>query len=178
LDGVRVLFWEEGNLDVNEKIVCAWLASKDYFIINGIDYGQFHSDIDILAVNIKVKKIFDVEVKIRTGSTKISSGDNKQSGFQHFIRQLNSIERNDKIVDVIGNNHGFTLFKYFVTTYSFLGSVANRANWTNKFLDHQIIVLFIEDIVNELEEHANSLALSKDEVIQILRLQNIKNRMK
>jgi Holliday junction resolvase-like predicted endonuclease len=83
-----LIYWEEGNLDVNEKIVCAWLASKDFFIINGIDYGQFHSDIDILAVNIKEKKIVDVEVKIRTGSTKISSGDNKQSGFQHLVRQF------------------------------------------------------------------------------------------
>lgn len=164
-------------MDVNEKIVCAWLASKNYFIIDGIDYGQFHSDIDILAVNIKSQEILDCEVKIRTGSTKISGGENKQSGFLHFVNQLNAVDRNNKIINIVGSAHGYHIKKIFITTYSLLGKPMNRSKWINKFNQENIEVRFIEDIVEELEQHALSLPLSKNEVVQILRLQSIKNNL-
>jgi hypothetical protein len=165
-------------MDVNEKIVYAWLASKDYFVIDGIDFGQFHSDIDILAVNIKLKEIIDFEIKIRTGSTKISGNTKKQNGFYHYVNQFHHVERITRINDIAGNNHGYSLRKVFVTTYSFLGALKNRTKWINNFLAYNIEVMFIEDMVEDLENHALTLRLSKNEVIQILRLQSIKNALK
>jgi hypothetical protein len=165
-------------MDVNEKIVYAWLASKDYFIIDGIDFGQFHSDIDILAVNLKAKEIIDFEIKIRTGSTKISDNTTKQNGFTHYVNQLLHNDRATRINSIVGTSHGYALRKVFVTTYSFLGAKKNRTKWAGEFLKYNIDVMFIEDIVEELENHALTLKLSKNEIIQILRLQNIKNAMK
>ncbi|MFC5401493.1 hypothetical protein [Cohnella soli] len=163
-------------MDVNEKIVEAWLTTKNFFMMSTIDYAQFHKDIDILAVNVADKVIWDCEVKIRTGSTKISETTRKRAGFVHIRDQLNNQERDDKIREIIGNDHDYEISKRLITTYSYFGSPKNRAKWMAKFNAENIEVMFIEDMVHELEETAKGLALSKNEVIQILRLQNIKNK--
>jgi hypothetical protein len=161
-------------MDVNEKIISTWLTHHKYFVMDNIYFGQFHQDIDLLAVNLSSKELLDIEVKVRTGSTKISDNDNKQNGFKHFVGQLNSQERGNKIKEIIGDLNGFRIRKLFITTRSLLGKVNNKI-WIDRFLQEGIEVKFIEEIISELEELAKGLSLSKNEVIQILRLQNIRN---
>lgn len=109
-------------MDVNESIVSTQLNENGYFILNNIYYGQFHSDIDILAVNLNKRIILDCEIKIRTGSTKISNNDNKQNGFLHICNQLNSEIRKNKVISLIGTDKGFKQKKLLITTRSFFGS--------------------------------------------------------
>lgn len=159
-------------MDVNEKIVSTWLNENGYFILNNVYYGQFHSDIDILAVNLNKKILLDCEIKVRTGSTKISNNENK-SGFKHICNQLNSLERNAKIVSLVGNGNNFKQEKLLITTRSFFGLLNNRKKWIRKFSNQGIKVQFIEGIVYSLERKAKRLNISTNEVIQILRLRNL-----
>ncbi len=163
-------------MDINEKIVIAWLNHKQYFVIGNIDYGQFHENIDILAVNIKEKEILNCEVKVRTGKTLIGESDKKQNGFQHFVNQLKSAARQKTIIDIIGVTD-YKLKDLFITTKSLLG-VKNKQKWIDKFKEKNIDVLFIEDIVQNLEDLALKTMISSNEIIQILRLQQIKNSKK
>ena len=161
-------------MDVNEKIISTWLTHHNYFVMDNIYFGQFHQDIDLLAVNLLLREVLDIEVKVRTGSTKISDNDNKQNGFRHFVGQLKSLERDNKISEIIGDIGDFKIRKIFITTRSLLGKVKSQ-KWIDSFSHEGIEVKFIEEIISELEDHAKGLPLSKNEVIQILRLQNIKN---
>ncbi|MBT2605625.1 hypothetical protein J7E55_21830 [Bacillus sp. ISL-53] len=161
-------------MDVNESIVSTWLNENGYFILNNIYYGQFHSDIDILAVNLNKRIILDCEIKIRTGSTKISNNDNKQNGFLHICNQLNSEIRKNKVISLIGTDKGFKQKKLLITTRSFFGSsLENRKKWFKQFRAHGIKVQFIEGIVYSLERKASRQKISSNEVMQILRLRNL-----
>lgn len=93
-------------MDVNEKIVIAWLEeTKKMFSRNNIDYGQHHSDIDILAIDIFNCRAWDCEVKIRTGSTMISDNDSPQNGFQHFVDSFKDSERIKTLNILIPDNY-------------------------------------------------------------------------
>lgn len=161
-------------MDVNEKIISTWLTHHNNFVMDNIYFGQFHQDIDLLAVNILKNELLDIEVKVRTGNTKISDNDNKQNGFKHFVNQLNSLDRDEKIKGIIGETNSLNIRKLFITTKSLLGKLKLNY-WLTRFKEEGIEVMFIEDIILELETLAKELPLSKNEVIQILRLQNIKN---
>lgn len=160
-------------MDTNEKIVCSWLSMNHFFILTNLDYAQFHSDIDILAINVKTKSVLDFEIKIRTGSTYISNNRNKQNGFYHICNQLLGHDRNNKINEVVGINHGYKVRKVLVTTKSFLGKTnKTREKWIRQFKSNNINVVFIEKVVDILLKKSKFLKITKDEIIQILRLQH------
>lgn len=163
-------------IDVNEKIISTWLTHHNYFVMVNIYSGQFHLDIDLLAVNLTMKELLDIEVKVQTGITKISDNDNKQNGFRHFVGQLKSVERENKINEIIGYSEEFKIRKDIYYIKSLLGK-KNTNMWLDKLFHEEIEVKFIEEIISELEEHAKGLPLSKNEVIQILKLQNRKKLM-
>ena len=131
-------------MDVNETIVLTWLHFHSFFTINTIYYGQFHSDIDILALNLLRKEIWDIEVKVRTGSTKIMNGTDRQNEFDHFVHQLTSSERTQKIQEFVGDHDGFELNKVFVTTRSMLGSTDNQKKWTSSVESDMFAALHLD----------------------------------
>lgn len=160
-------------MDVNEKIVIAWLEeTKKMFTRNNIDYGQYHSDIDILAINLFDKIAWDCEVKIRTGSIMISDNDTKQNGFKSFSDSFKNTERINVLKTLVP--HDYKIEKKFITTLSFLGKTdKNRLKWVTRFSVENIEVIFIEKIINELNMHSTIVKKSTNEVIQTLRLLNI-----
>ena len=160
-------------MDINEEIILSWISEcKKMFHINNIDYGQFHNDIDILTIDLKNKIVWDCEVKIRTGTTKIADTDNKTNGFKKFVSTFNSALRKDKISQYIPSD--FVIQRKFITTKSLLGtSCENQSKWIKKFNDETIDILFVEDIINELNSYANNLNYSDNSIIQTLRLLNL-----
>lgn len=162
-------------MDVNEKIVNSWLQNKLFFTINSIFYGQYHNDIDILAININKKEIWDCEVKVRTGSTMISDNNNKQNGFNHFVSTFQSQERKDKLNQYVDNN--FTIKQKFITTKSLFGTTdKNQKKWFEKFKQENIEVIYFDEVMNELYEYAIETKKSTDEIIQVLRLLQINKK--
>lgn len=159
-------------MDVNEQIVIAWFDEcKNMFTRNNIDYGQFHCDIDILAVDIRTKEVWDCEVKVRTGSTQISNNHNKQNGFNHFVNTFYDIAREKKINEILPKD--FTLKKKFITTKSLFGKDENQKKWINNFSEKGIDVIFFDTIINEINESTLDLKKSTNEIIQTLRLLNL-----
>ena len=162
-------------MDVNEKIVNSWLQNKLFFTINSIFYGQYHNDIDILAINVKKKEIWDCEVKVRTGTTMISDNDNKQNGFNHFVNTFQSQERKDKLNEYMDNT--FTVKQKFITTKSLFGKTdKNQKKWFYKFKQENIEVIYFDEVMNELYEYAIQTKKSTDEIVQVLRLLQINNK--
>ena len=160
-------------MDVNEKIVDAWLQHKGFFTKNSINYGQFHNDIDILAVDLKKVIIWDCEVKVRTGSTQISKNHNKQNGFYKFVETFNDPERKKAINNCIGCN-GYEISKKFITTKSLFGkSVQNQSKWVSSFEEEGIDVIFFDEIIRDLSKHAKESKKSTNEIVQVLRLYHI-----
>jgi hypothetical protein len=156
-------------MDVNETIVNTWLNTvKKFFTITSIDYGQFHNDIDILAININLKEVWDCEIKVRTGGTRISNNSNKQNGFLHFVKTLNDSTREAKSKEYLTDN--YEIKKKFITTRSLFGSVRNQNKWIDEFKNKNIDVIFFDEIVNDLSDYAKGINKSNNEVVQILRL--------
>ncbi len=159
-------------MDVNEKIVTSWLQNKCFFTINSIYYGQYHNDIDILAVNFKKKIVWDCEVKVRTGSTMISNNDNKQNGFKHFVNTFDDVKRSDKISEYIDNE--YTIIKKFITTKSLFGKTENnQKKWFKEFKDKRIDVIYFDEVMKELSDLSIETKKSTDEIIQVLKLFHI-----
>jgi len=161
-------------VDVNERIVETWLREElGMFTINELYYGNHHKDIDLLAVNLNTKEIWDCEVKVRTSTTQISDNANKQNGFKHFVSSLKSKERDKKIKQYCGNNK-FKVTKVFITTKSLFGRTEiNQKKWLKKFNDIDIEVVFFDRIIKELQAKANVATKSNNEVIQVLKLLKI-----
>jgi hypothetical protein len=158
-------------MDYNEEIVTAWLnIHKKMFTINNIMYGNFHSDVDILAISLASNEVWDCEIKIRTGTTKINNNNTTQNGFNHFINCFNHQERQNKIEELINkNNFNFTLKKVFITTKSFLGKTDH---WINEFKNNKIEVLFFEDIIQDLNEISKKSKKASNLVIHTFKLIN------
>lgn len=160
-------------MDVNERIVETWLRELGMFTTNELYYGNYHKDIDLLAVNLINKEIWDCEVKVRTGSTQISDNANKQNGFKHFVSSLKSKERDNKIKQYCGKNK-FKVSKVFITTKSLFGRTeVNQNKWLRKFNDNGIEVVFFDRIIKELQAKAHVATKSNNEVIQVLKLLKI-----
>ncbi len=161
-------------MDVNEKIVTSWLQNKSFFTINSIYYGQYHNDIDILAINLKQKVIWDCEIKVRTGSTMISDNNNKQNGFNHFLSTFNDAKRSDKIFEYIDNQ--YSISKKFITTRSLFGKTEENQNkWFKRFKDNNIDVIYFDEVMKELSNFSIKTKKSTDEIIQVLKLFHIAN---
>lgn len=158
-------------MDVNEKIVICWLQKcKNCFTIDDIDYDNFHSAIDILALDLSNNEILDIEVKFKARIT-IEDSDKKQNGFQHIIKQLLSEERDNKIKELWTNNHNFTIVKVLITTKHFF-TVNKFDYWCKEFENKKIRVYFFDKILKELSEKAHSLNKANDEILQTLRILN------
>ncbi len=161
-------------MDVNEKIATSWLQNKNFFTINTIYYGQYHNDIDILAINLKEKTIWDCEIKVRTSSTMISDNDNKQNGFYHFVNTFNDKNRSNKISEYIDTQ--CKISKKFITTRSLFGKTKeNQDKWFNKFKDNKIDVIYFDEVMKELSDLSIKTKKSTDEIIQVLKLFHITN---
>ena len=124
------------------------------------------------------KEVWDCEIKVRTGSTRISNKSNKQNGFLHFVKTLNDSTRETKCKEYLTNN--YEIKKKFITTRSLFGSVGNQNNWIDEFKKEYIDVIFFDEIVKDLSDYAKGINKSNNEVVQILRLffihQELNNR--
>lgn len=163
-------------MDINEQIVITWLEQcKGLFTRNNIHYGQYHSDIDILAINLKTSIAWDCEVKVRTSTTKIANTDNPQNGFNRFVRSLNSEERDEKVLSILPKNT--LVVKKFITTNSLFGkSEENISKWEQAFKDRNIEVIFFDEIIKDLFEFASKTPKTSNDVIQVLKMFSIYNK--
>ncbi len=166
------------NMDANEQIVIAWLEEcKQMFTRTNLDYGQFHSDIDILAINIKNNEAWDCEVKVRTGSTMISDNSNKQNGFKHFVKTFNDKERKKIIANLIPDS--YHVCRKFITTKSLFGKTKeNQTKWIQRFKDEIIEVIIFDEIIEDINRFSIEAKKSTNGVIQTLRLLNIYREQK
>lgn len=160
-------------MDANEQIVIAWLEEcKQMFTRTNLDYGQFHSDIDILAINIKANEAWDCEVKVRTGSTMISDNANKQNGFKHFAKTFRDKDRQKIITNLVPDT--YRVIRKFITTKSLFGkTIENQNKWIKRFTDENIDVIFFDEIIADINRFAVDAKKSTNGVVQTLRLLNI-----
>lgn len=159
-------------MDVNEKIVNTWLQNKKFFTLNSIYYGQYHNDIDILAINLNKEEIWDCEIKVRTGSTMISDNSNKQNGFYHFVDTFKDAKRSNKVMEY--SNNKLNIKQKFITTKSLFGKTKNnQEKWFNKFKENNIDVIYFDEVMSELSDFAKTSKKSTDEIVQVLKLFHI-----
>ena len=157
-------------MEVNERIVNTWLNTvKKHFTVSCLDYGKFHNDIDILSVNLQTNEVWDCEIKVRTGSTKITNSTDKTNGFIHFVGTFNDPQRLNA-VNVFLPKKEFILKRKFITTKSLFGSEKNKTKWVSKFGKEDIEVVFFDEITKDLADYAKTLKKSNNEILQILRL--------
>ncbi len=163
-------------MDVNERIVEIWLRlKKKMFTTTEIHFGNSHNDIDILAVRLGQKiEIWDCEVKIRTGSTNISNGNDKRNSFDNYVKLMKSSEREQALKSYFVNEPK-AVKKKFITTAKFLGATElNQSKWIKKFNEQGIDVILMEEIVKDLLELASQTKKTSADVIQILKLIELK----
>lgn len=160
-------------MDVNEKIVETWLREHEgMFTVTSLLFGNFHADIDLLAVNLNTKEIWDCEVKVRT-AIQISNNASKQNGFQHFVGALKDKKRETRILEFVGKTD-FKITKKFIATKSLLGRTqATQDRWVKQFRDENIDVIFFDKIIKDLSTRAQAVHKSTNEVVQVLRLFHI-----
>ena len=136
--------------------------------------GKYHSDIDLLAVSLQgtAPVLWNIEVKLRTGGIRVKMNDSKQNGFYHICGQLLDKNRADclhRIAPACAN-----IENYLVTNRKFLNTRETKTDpdyWTRQFAERGIRILYFEDIIADLQRHAADLALSNDDTLQILRLE-------
>jgi hypothetical protein len=151
-------------LEVNQQIVISWLKSKKFFVIEELFYGQHNNDVDVLAVSLIEKMIYDCEVKCRL-KTKMD-----KVMFKKVVDEFKNPLRIEKIKQCIGEAEHYSLKNVFITTKFLLGSEQNREKWEGKFLEQNIKVLYLDDILKELSEYASETSKTNDLTIQIFRL--------
>jgi len=142
------------------------------FTRNNLDYGQYHSDIDILAINVVKAEIWDCEVKVRTGNTIISDTIKKQNGFQHFVETFKNTDRINIIKSLVPEC--YNIKSKFITTKSLFGKSEDGLNkWIDKFKENEIEVIFFDEIIRDINDISINLKKTTNGIIQTLRLFNL-----
>ncbi len=146
-------------MDVNEQIVAAWAEkSKSLFLITELYFGKRHNDVDLLGVSLINQEIWDIEVKVRTGSTNMCEKD-----FKTIIDNFYSADREAAIKMLISSS-SFSRKKVLVISDSYLGS------WENKFKEKGLEVIRFDIVMQDLREFAKGESKSMNPIIQTLRL--------
>lgn len=152
-------------MDVNEEIAKEYYELvENCFVRSGIEYGNYHSAIDLLVIN-KKGEVIDIEVKWKS-RIKICDSDKKQNGFKHFVNQLNNRERDEKIFNLTGK---IPDKKVFLTTKNFFGK-SKQDYWIKKFLEKNIEVVFFDDIIPKLVYIINKVGKYDSQISQTIRM--------
>ncbi len=146
-------------MDVNEQIVATWAEkSQSLFLITELYFGNRHNDIDLLGVNLIKEEIWDIEVKVRTGSTNMCAND-----FNAIIDNFENEERELAIKERIGASK-FPRKRILIISDSYLG------RWEGRFREKGLEVIPLSKVMQDLLEIAKSERKSMNPIIQTLRL--------
>ncbi len=168
--------------EVNEEIIEQYLKIvKKWFYVTDITFKvpNNYSNIDILAMDVKEKKFYDIEVKYRseyTLSEKNKQGkDISENSVKFLIDQLlKHKSRDSKIAEY---TNGTCPVRVLVTTKNMLGkSNAKRVKMENtikKLMENrnqEIEIWYFDDIIPELFEKIDAKGKYTTQLLQTIRL--------
>ena len=152
-------------MDVNEQIAITWLTEvKKMFIQSELYFGQYNSDIDILAVSIIDQLLWDCEIKVRTGTTNMC-----KSSFDNIINNFNCPDRANIIFAV--NQNKLALKKKLIISQKYLGETPQTIKrWEAAFTLKNIDVIYFDTVIKELSDFSSSCSKTTNVIIQTLKL--------
>jgi hypothetical protein len=147
-------------MDYFVEICKSYYQAKRCFINQAIHYNRTQNRIDLLVIDTVNQAILDCDVKVYLKNYMT------ESKFSSICRNLLDVKRELKVKSFISDDllDQFLYHKYLITTW-----FTNQDDWIKRFEEKGIQVLFINDIIKEMQDIIkNKKMIHDDAIVQLI----------